>query len=1061
MGRKGRILKQKKEAPKDFQKVKKKVGKAKQPAQNDTKTDYKVKRVQMPTQSMLVEKGEEVTHRKLGLLELLAHAQHHSAKHRRDAFHGLRELCDTHEGVLRGNLSRIFEATSTAAMDVNADVRLAFRTFQAWLLEALPQGAVIAFAPSLALHVRSALSHVSAPVRNDGLLLLELYLGKLGSGVLGPSETDRVIETLCRVNSQSDSVLRCLCQLVRQPLGTHAVGAACSSERLQEESCELVGNPVDLHHEASLSSILQRSLHKPDQMMKGTPGDAYVGVASTQEGSHLGCTFEESPVWGFCLRAWMQAGEVPRCVHSTATAETASKACHAKLQCITALESSLEVAVLGQASEASLKMAYPSASQIEQLVAFLRRGGWPVLVDTPGKVKLMAEHTNLRMVRVIALLATVEEQPLAMRPFVTILIRGAIEYLTKLGKIEAGPVSAEVLRCDASGLVGESQRTTIIAHVFKCLDLLWVCAARHTAGHMQDRWSAKETADLASATARFVAGGADADRASPNSDPLILALPLTATLLGLRLEAIAKLAPTTVRMAWPHNLVAQGSPCLADIIEASAPGSTDAWTSTWPKLLWGLGEYEPSLSEFVLGLLFELARRAVRSSGGVHERLFSRACPLLIPFMVGRTDDDLGYTPPLLVTLPQRSQMLATSLLRLFPKLSQKFAEKLTQVVCTWSAMGARAENSLGNVCFLDCNSCVRVLDAVFRIPQTSNPQWRLRIALTVLTAAPHFAASHVAEPREYVAHRLADFVAAWLMESSTLDEVGCRDVALASQGARRRLALQLLAWPLCNCMLETAPQLAHRSLAFLFFCALRVPPDTIVSQEDADVECFSFLHQVYVAMVQNGLALSPAMLGRDPPDPEQLSCITRAIYGPLCDPKRGTGFPLQDGDAAFDASTGVPGDGQTPRRLATMLVLVWMRAPAYNRRARAYEFLVRLCATQLLQGSAALPMAPADERSAAAPMGGGERSSQWASILCAAACLEACIRYRDENGLDTSEWGSGEGIRHMAVAASSGLTELCLHDLRDALAATCARLFDANPGAQVLCSLGAILPML
>jgi hypothetical protein len=42
---------------------------------------------------------------RLGLGELLAHLQHHSAKVRRDALKGLLELCRDHPGVL--NVTRV------------------------------------------------------------------------------------------------------------------------------------------------------------------------------------------------------------------------------------------------------------------------------------------------------------------------------------------------------------------------------------------------------------------------------------------------------------------------------------------------------------------------------------------------------------------------------------------------------------------------------------------------------------------------------------------------------------------------------------------------------------------------------------------------------------------------------------------------------------------------------------------------------------------------------------------------------------------------------------------
>ncbi|CAE8621410.1 unnamed protein product, partial [Polarella glacialis] len=287
--------------PKDFAKIKNKVGKGKKAATNATHTDYKVKKVQMPSQNALGEKGEEVTHRKntttfrersgLGLLELLAHMGHHSSKVRRDAYHGLHELCKEHDGVLRANLARILDATATASMDPTAEVRVAFRIFQAWLIETIPQDAVSAFAATLALQVRSALSHVSAEVREDGLKLLELYLSRLGSEqVLSQAESARVVDTLCHMNSHAESVLPCLHRLLQPPPSRlRSTPASQPWKRLR----------LDLP-QVSLQDVV-------DGKLRGVTGGGAPSQAIEASGPSL-----DSPVWAFCLRAWLQAGDLPR-----------------------------------------------------------------------------------------------------------------------------------------------------------------------------------------------------------------------------------------------------------------------------------------------------------------------------------------------------------------------------------------------------------------------------------------------------------------------------------------------------------------------------------------------------------------------------------------------------------------------------------------------------------------------------------------------------------------------------------------------------------------------------
>ncbi|CAE7945095.1 TEX10, partial [Symbiodinium sp. KB8] len=293
---------------KDFTKVKNKVGKSKKAPLNETKTDFKVKKVQLPSQSALDEKGEEVTHRRLGLAELLAHLQHHSPKVRRDALRGLLELCKEHDSVLQVHLSRVLDSLAMVATDGSMDVRASFRSFQAckdtgYTIECslsrrknphfttetaaqayMLEDAIAAFSTNLALQVRSALSHVSAEVREDGLKLLELYLSRLGSEqVLSHNEASRVVGTLCQLHSHVDLVLPCLLQL--QPCFKRS-GTAKDG----------VLEPGRAIAQVSMQDVLEGKLR---------------GQQPGLEGAQAGQAQLDSQIWDFCLRAWMQAGDLP------------------------------------------------------------------------------------------------------------------------------------------------------------------------------------------------------------------------------------------------------------------------------------------------------------------------------------------------------------------------------------------------------------------------------------------------------------------------------------------------------------------------------------------------------------------------------------------------------------------------------------------------------------------------------------------------------------------------------------------------------------------------------
>ena len=907
MAKKSKVLKKGSIGPKDFLKKKQKVGKKKKPATNATSTDIRAKQVQMPSQSVLGERGEEVTHRKLGLLELLGQLNHHSPKVRRDALRGLQELCTTYGSVLRGNLARILEGCTPAAIDAHSEVRSAFRAFQTMLLETLPPSTLTAFAPTLALQIRSGLSHVSNEVRKDGLVLLNLYASHFGcADVLSDVEAIRVIEILCQMTSLIDTSLSCLYKLLQ------------SFGQPSESQSELVS-------ETPLRALLQVRLMS-----------ASTAVTSRRVVS------QDSPIWSFCVRAWMQAGEVAG-PGSTQENGRTSAPLWVRLRSAAVMERALEGAAKTETGvEAALTLS-PSANQIKILAGIVKRGEWPIRAECGGKdIQTLVTSLNVRMARVIGLLA-VRGSDDASGLNLFRLVHAAMSFLDALsiarfGRGGSAATAAAALAAESaspSGDAGLLGNVAVCGYAIRTLDLFWSCTEQLHASRASHLRGARfvlgpeEVAKLASITARFVCGGQPdgepcADFAS--SPSAILAIPLAASLVGLHPNS-ASTHPAAVRLGWPTAFVGAGDFCLIEAIDGVVPGATETWVTAWPKLLWYLGGSDPELSTFLMELLLELARRSARPEG-FHRGLFTVACPLLAPFFLGL---GAGEDPPPVANLPSHAggpQSVAAALLSNFPKASERFVGLLTQVMCSWSDVGSTTTTVHGR---LGSAFCVRVLETILRVGFVDSERpvaVRLRVALTVLCAELGKPASCDQKARaEESALLFADVVAEWLM-SSTIDPEWGLGVTSARIDDRCRLALRTLAWPLCMKLLAR-PALAPRSLCFLFFCVTRLPDVEHAIAVSELAAAWSFLVEVFDATFRRGggaAVFAPSTSG------------TKAILGPLCDPERSgaarVGSTLKD----VDETKGL-------QRLGRLFVIIWMRSVPVSARDAAYELLMKLCA--------------------------------------------------------------------------------------------------------------------
>ena len=189
----------------DFKKAKHKVGKKLPRAQNDTETEIKSGKLFLRESSIATDKSElATTSRNNTLRELLSQVKHYSEKIRIKAINGLIELIREHPSEARPHAAEIIAATSALASDPDKACRAAFVTFlRSALFPAIGERAIQPFVAFLMAHVCSAMTHLSADVRDSGIetinVLLEFRPDLVGKGYFSEI-AEHYVEALNRSN---------------------------------------------------------------------------------------------------------------------------------------------------------------------------------------------------------------------------------------------------------------------------------------------------------------------------------------------------------------------------------------------------------------------------------------------------------------------------------------------------------------------------------------------------------------------------------------------------------------------------------------------------------------------------------------------------------------------------------------------------------------------------------------------------------------------------------------------------------------------------------------------
>ncbi|KAL7745310.1 hypothetical protein ACLKA6_015333 [Drosophila palustris] len=161
---------------------------------NVTKTDFKVRKIEIREQlkesSLLSINGQ----RQLNLKETLSRLKHHNQKFRTDALRNVRDAVKLGQAEhLIGHLNELFQGIAGGALDMERDVRReSFKTLDV-LLEALPTQAVVPFFHIIAAYLRCAMTHVQPAIQEDSLLLLDVLLQRVPSRMLAERSASTII----------------------------------------------------------------------------------------------------------------------------------------------------------------------------------------------------------------------------------------------------------------------------------------------------------------------------------------------------------------------------------------------------------------------------------------------------------------------------------------------------------------------------------------------------------------------------------------------------------------------------------------------------------------------------------------------------------------------------------------------------------------------------------------------------------------------------------------------------------------------------------------------------
>lgn len=209
----------KRQAAKDFQKTKLKVGKTKPVLSSATNTKIDGGSLYVPVQSISKNKQDQPkTFRGLTFDELIVQTKHPNVNVRKDALGGLKELHQKYLEFFVGRLSTLFDHSLKLLLDLDSTVRVACISLMEGVFESIDQNCFDSYCERILIFVMSALSHLEEQVRSDGVKILRILLQKFPSCVDQHQEriSSGLVFILKRSGSYKEDILTVLYLLIKQ-----------------------------------------------------------------------------------------------------------------------------------------------------------------------------------------------------------------------------------------------------------------------------------------------------------------------------------------------------------------------------------------------------------------------------------------------------------------------------------------------------------------------------------------------------------------------------------------------------------------------------------------------------------------------------------------------------------------------------------------------------------------------------------------------------------------------------------------------------------------------------
>eukprot|EP00761_Pharyngomonas_kirbyi_P010430 gb/GECH01010450.1/.p1 GENE.gb/GECH01010450.1/~~gb/GECH01010450.1/.p1 ORF type:complete len:933 (+),score=221.80 gb/GECH01010450.1/:1-2799(+) len=158
-------------------KTRKKLGKTKKRKPNETKISYKSRNIYIPTQNLRTPEDDAlVNSRNLGLKDLTPQLKHYNASVRKDALNGIKELIEMHPVILHLHMATIVHHSIPLLIDNDAAVRKQLVALFVLLYTSKNHRGMDVYVATMIVYVCSGLTDLTSGVRESALDLMQLMI---------------------------------------------------------------------------------------------------------------------------------------------------------------------------------------------------------------------------------------------------------------------------------------------------------------------------------------------------------------------------------------------------------------------------------------------------------------------------------------------------------------------------------------------------------------------------------------------------------------------------------------------------------------------------------------------------------------------------------------------------------------------------------------------------------------------------------------------------------------------------------------------------------------------